>query len=308
MPISAAVVTPVCAGGANVLPEGTELRGVVKKLSRVGLGLIHESAAVQMEFAQLRFPDGREYSVTSKLAAIDNARERVDKNGKIHGIRATATLSNRFGERIAFSVLGHPAAMVPLFVAETALFHFPNPEIEFRRGTEMQLDIEFPEEFGEVVACPLQEVETSPAEWAPLQETVDSLPYWTFSKRQSQPMDLVNLIFLGSQEELQKSFAAAGWIGSRENSMRAGVAAIRAIVEQRSFSDAPMRTLLLDGQEPALRLQKSQDTFEKRDHLRIWKRDGELDGRPIWASAATRDLGTTFGCIRSASRTRFKTK
>ncbi len=295
MEIAAAVATPVCAGGTSVLPEGTELRGVVKRVSKVGLGLVHESAGLQLEFTQLQLPDGPEYTVSALLSGIDNAREHVDKKGKIHGIRATATLSNRFGERIVFAAFGHPAAMIPLFVAESALFHFPDPEIGFRRGTEMQLQVEFPEQFGEVAACPLPELESSPEEWAALQQVVDALPYWTFSKRQSQPMDLVNLLFLGSREELDQAFAAAGWIGSRANSMRAGVAAIRAIVEQRSFSDAPMRDLLLEGESPEIRLQKSQDTFEKRDHLRIWKRDAELDGRAVWASAATRDLGTTFG-------------
>ncbi len=159
----------------------------------------------------------------------------------------------------------------------------------------MELTVEFPEIFGAVEACPLPEVESTPEEWSLLQHTVDALPYWSFSKRQSQPMDLVNLLLLGSREDIERAFAAAGWIGSRANSMRAGVAAIRAIAEERSFSDAPMRTLLLDGQEPDLRLQRSEDTFEKRDHLRVWKRDGELDGRAVWASAATRDLGTTFG-------------
>jgi hypothetical protein len=128
-----------------------------------------------------------------------------------------------------------------------------------------------------------------------LQQVVNALPYWTYSKRQRQPMDLVNLLFVGSQGEVDRAFAAAGWIGSRGNSMRAGAAAIRAIAEERGFSDAPMRTLLLDGREPDFRLQKSLDTFEKRDHLRIWKRDLELDGQTVWASAATRDLGMTFG-------------
>jgi hypothetical protein len=295
MQIAAAVTTPLCAGGVRVLPAGTELRGVVKRVHKVGLGLVHESAGLELEFTQLELPDGREYTVAAHLAGIDNARERVDRKGNIHGIRATATLSNRFGERIAFAVLGHPAAMIPLFVLETGLFHFPDPEIQYRRGTVMQLAVELPAELGTVGACPMPEEETSPEEWAAIQQTVDALPYWTYSKRQSQPMDLVNLLLLGSREEVERAFAAAGWLGSRANSMRAGIAAIRAIVEERSFSDAPMRNLLLDGQEPDFRLQKSLNTFEKRDHLRIWKRAGELDGQEVWASAATRDLGTTFG-------------
>jgi len=295
MEVAAVVTTPVCADGSSVLPEGTELHGVVKHVSKVGLGLVHESAGMKLEFTALPLPDGREYTVAARLSGIDNARERVDRKGNIHGIRATATLSNRFGERIVFAALGHPASMIPLFVAETALFHFPEPEIQFQRGTEIEFDVEFPAELGSVEPCPLPEVEASAEDWAALEDAVDELPYWTFSKRQSQPMDLVNLMFVGSQDEVERAFAAAGWIGSRANSMRAGVAAIRAIVEQHAFSDAPMRTLLLDGREPDFRLQRSLDTFEKRDHLRIWKRDGELSGRPVWASAATRDLGTTFG-------------
>ncbi len=295
MEVAAAVSTPLCAGGASVLPEGTELRGVVKRVHKVGLGLLYESAALKLEFTQLDLPDGREYAVLTHLTAIDNARERVDRKENIHGIRATATLSNRLGERMVLSAFGHPAAMIPLLILESSMFHFPEPEIQFRRGTEIQFDVEFPEEFGALAPCPLPEVEASPEECAAMQEAVDALPYWTYSKRQPQPMDLVNLLFVGSREEVDRAFATAGWIGSRANSMRATVAAIRAVVEERGFPDAPMRTLLLDGREPDLRLQKSLDTFEKRDHLRIWKRNGELDGRPMWASAATRDVGTTFG-------------
>ena len=182
---------------------GTELRGVVKRVHKVGLGLVYESAGLSLEFTLLHLPDGREYTVSVHLAGIDNARERVDRKGNIHGIRATATLSNRLGERILFSALGHhPASMIPLLALESSLFHFPDPEIEFRRGTEIQFDVEFPEELGAVAACPLREVEASPEEWAAMQQVVDALPYWTYSKRQRQPMDLVNLLFVGSQGEV----------------------------------------------------------------------------------------------------------
>jgi hypothetical protein len=295
MQIAAAVTTSLCAGGASVLPQGTELLGVVSRVRKVGLGLVYESAGLKLEFTRLELPDGRQYPVTARLTEIDNARERVDREGNIHGTRATATLSNRVGERILVAALVHPAIMIPLFVLETSVFHFPDPEIQFGRGAAIRLNVEFPEEFGALAPCPLPERETSPEESAEVEKVVDALPYWTYSLRQRQPMDLVNLLFVGPREDLDRTFAAAGWIGARANSMRATVAVIRAIAEDRGFSDAPMRTLLLDGREPDLRLQKGLDTFEKRDHLRIWKRDDELDGRPMWASAATRDVAATFG-------------
>lgn len=293
--VEAVVASPLCNGGENVLPAGAEIQGIVKRVSKVGLGLVHESASLQLEFTQLSLPDGRTYDVAARLAAVDNARERIDRKGKIHGIRATATLSNRIGQRMFFAAFGHPAAMIPMFLAESALFHFPEPEIEFHRGTAIRLEVEFPEEFGQVAACPIPKMEFPEDQLAATQAVVNGLPYWTYSKRQPQPMDLVNLMFAGSEEEVGRAFRAAGWSGTLANSIRAGVGAVRAIAESNSFADAPMRTLLLDGREPEFRLQKSLDTFEKRDHLRIWKRGETLDGRQVWASAATRDLGTTFG-------------
>lgn len=127
-----------------------------------------------------------------------------------------------------------------------------------------------------------------------LRELVGAMPYWSYSKRQSQPMDLVNLMFVGSAQALETAFDAAGWTGSRSNSFAAGFGAIRALAERNADGDAPMRTLLLNGAEPSYALQKSLNTFEKRHHLRIWQRKGEWRGQPIWASAATKDIGATF--------------
>jgi hypothetical protein len=107
-------------------------------------------------------------------------------------------------------------------------------------------------------------------------------------------MDLINLVFIGTRREIDTAFAAAGWTGARPNSMKAGLTVVRAIAEEREYALAPMRTLLLNGDEADLSLQSALNTFEKRDHLRLWEQRDEWDGRPVWASAATRDLATTF--------------
>lgn len=291
--IEAAIATPVCPGGDDAMEAGPILRGVVSKVHRVGIGLLHETAGMQLEFSELLLPDGSAYPIQAHLTSIDNARESVDTHGRIHGIRATATVSNRIGQHLAFLALGHPAAMLPLLVAESAMFHFPEPEIELTRGADLHLSVEFPPEWGDVSRCVVPE-EISESDWEDLHNLVRSLPYWSYSKRQPQPMDLVNLVYVGSQDEITRAFTAAGWMGSQPNSMHAGVKAIRAIAEEHALADAPMRMLLLDGVEPDLQLQKSLDTFAKRDHLRVWARDRELDGRQVWASAATRDLAAVF--------------
>ncbi len=290
--LSALVATGVCFADGSTLPEGVMVRGTVERVHKVGLGLIRETAGMAFDFTELRLPDGRVFPVEARLRSIDNARERVDSHGAIHGIRATATLSNRAGERLAFLIMGHPAAMLPLFAVETAFFRFPDPEIAYGPGVELHLDVTFPAELGEVGACP--DAEPSAEEKASLNDLVAALPAWSYSKRQRQPMDMVNLAFVGSEEQLANAFRAAGWTGSKPNSVGSGFGAMRAIAERNNYADAPMRTLLLDGAEQDLGLQKSLNTFEKRHHLRLWKRPSEFEGRQVWASAATRDIGATF--------------
>jgi hypothetical protein len=289
--IEAAVVSPVCFAGAQ-LPVGTTLRGQVKRVHRVGFGIEHETAAMELAVSQLGLPDGTAYAVEARLTAIENARERVDRHGVIRGIRATDSLSSRFSSRLLFAAHAHPAAVIPALILETWVFRFPEPEIAYRAGAELHLDVHFPPQMGPASACPQKD--PTPELKAETQNLLAGLPVWTYSKRQPQPMDPVNLLFVGSRADVETAFQAAGWTGSRPNSVRSGFQAVRAIAENRGYPDAPMRTLLLDGLEPDLRVQESLDTFGQRDHLRVWRREAQLHGQPVWAAAATHDIAATF--------------
>ncbi len=127
-----------------------------------------------------------------------------------------------------------------------------------------------------------------------LEAVAAEAPYWSFSRRNGAPMDIVNLVFIGSRQAVERAFAAAGWTGSRPNSAAAGLKAFQAIAERRAYPEAPMRTLLVDGSAPDMTWQKTLNTFEKRHHLRIWGRSGEWRGRPVWLAAATHDTAVTF--------------
>ena len=292
-PIEALVVPSPCGQANSTLPAGTVLTGRVGKLHRVGLGILHETAGLHLNFDEVRLPDGSSYHVETRLVGIDNARERIDKKGGIHGIRATDSISSRLASRLALGAWDHPFLVGPVLLAESSFFYFPDPEINYERGTELALSIQMPELSRRPEACPVED-EASAAASQEIRQIVEDLPYWSYSKRQPQPMDLVNLVFIGSRSELELAFNAAGWSGALRNSMSSGFHAVRAIAEDREYAEAPMRTLLLHGEEPDLSLQDSVNTFQKRDHLRIWKQTEEWQDRTVWASSATRDLGATF--------------
>src|SRR5690348_15733783 len=131
--IQALVVPPACPEPVHPFPANASLYGNVRSVHRVGLGLIHETARMQLDFTELRFPDGEKFNIATHLVDIDNARERVDRNGAIHGIRATNSISSRIGSRIAIEAFEHPFLLGPTLILESGLFRFPDPEIEYDR-------------------------------------------------------------------------------------------------------------------------------------------------------------------------------
>jgi hypothetical protein len=289
--VEAMVVSPACPRG---LPAGATVSGVVTRVHKVGLGLIHESASMEVEFRELRLPEGQRYGLRGRLLGVENARERVDRHGTIRGIRATASLSNRLSSRLFFGIEDHPYFLIPLFVVETAVFRFPDPEISYGPGTELSLQLEGAIPTAELGGCSDTERQASPDESADLEELVAGVPAWTYTRKRPVPTDPTNLVFLGSREAVDRAFGAAGWNGSQSMSMATGVRMVRAIAEGNGYADAPMRTLLLDGAEPDISRQKSLNTFGKRDHLRMWKRTETFRGQTVWAAAATKDVAVAF--------------
>jgi hypothetical protein len=57
-------------------PAGTILAGQVEAVQRVGLGIVHETSAIALEF-NVTLPDSTVYPISARVIEVDNARERV---------------------------------------------------------------------------------------------------------------------------------------------------------------------------------------------------------------------------------------
>src|SRR5205807_699808 len=145
---------------------------------------------------------------------------------------------------------------------------FPDPEIDYAPGTEMHVELEERISTGTLRMCAVADESAQADESPELHDLVAGLPSWTYSKRQREPEDPTNLVFVASQDELDRAFMAGGWTGAQGISKATGLQAVRAVAERRGYSYAPMRTLLLDGAEPDINRQKTLNTFNKRHHLR----------------------------------------
>ena len=90
--ITALLVAPVRRDDRLVLPLGLKVSGHVVQVQRVGLGVVHETAALGLEFDRVEFLDGQAVNLKSRVLEVQNARETVDPKGVIRGVRATETL------------------------------------------------------------------------------------------------------------------------------------------------------------------------------------------------------------------------
>ena len=121
-----------------------------------------------------------------------------------------------------------------------------------------------------------------------LGEMMDYLPPRVFNAEGRQG-DMLNLVFVGQQEDLQHAFARAGWV---ETDKWKPVFVWHLLRHRTSDTRLPMARFYLFGrvQDYSYALPDPGATMSRRHHLRIWKTGYTMDGTPIWAGAATHDV------------------
>ena len=292
-PIRAVVIAPVMVDGATVVPAGSIVAGRVKSVKRVGLGIMRETAALGLEFNTLILPDDRMLRISAQLAQVDNGRERVGRDGVIHGVRSTGSLCYRVSGYVRTALQWEVHADVAVWFIKTLLVQLPEPELYYPAGVEMTLSLMKPLVF----EPPNGDEETTPeltrVERVNLQPLVEEMPYRSYAVRK-RPSDLVNLLFIGSRKELSTAFAAAGWVEPHPRSMRSRLAHIRAVGEGHGYRNAQMSALLVNEKPSDMSWEKGFNDLSKRHHIRLWKQPEDWHGREIWLGAATRDVDYAY--------------
>lgn len=294
MPIGAVVIAPVAVNGETLLPAGSTLSGSVNWVHRVGLGVRHETAAISLEFSEVSLPDGQSFPLDARLVQVDNSRERVTDDGAIRGVRATNSLSYRVSGYVRTALSWEVESQVALWAIKTLVVQVPEPEIYFPAGAELTLALTGPllsntHTRFKPVARPLTEDER-----AGLETLMAEIPYRAYARSPNRPSDLVNMVFIGSREQVSSAFTAAGWTETSAPSLRSRIGWIRAVAEGRGYKTAYMSPLLLNDIEADMSWQKGLNDVAKRHHVRMWRQSATWDGEEVWIGAATRDVDYAY--------------
>lgn len=282
--------SPRC-GDSPVFPTGTAVEGRITYVRRVGLGIRHASSAIAIDFDQ--FGAGpQSLPVKAEIEEVANGREKV-KDGVIEGVTAKDTPQRLMSTRLLHLPEWNPEGYWIFMVRRSVFPYSPEPETLLPAGTDLRLELKEPLQVPAAFqsAAEEQDEETEGAIDVELQAKLLSLPERSVTGS-AKPSDPVNLAFIGSSQQIEAAFEAAGWTYGDSVSTLSVLREMRAMSSLKSYTHLPISKQWLNGEAPDFRLQKSFDSYQKREHLRIWKEDSLQSG--LWAGGAIRETGAQW--------------
>jgi hypothetical protein len=292
-PVHAVLIQDLVCENEIVLPMGASIEGVVRSKRKVGWGIRHETAALELEFHRAIAKPGVEVLLTARVEEVENARELV-RNGVIHGIRSSDTFQGSINSRLIHLPTWNPYSDHVLLAYKATFPIFPEPEIYYPAGTDLRLRTTT-----EITSPPvIMSIghDTSPAETAEsdrLKQLVGQLPVRVSTKKHVDA-DLLNIVLLGSEDEINSAFREAGWHSADAASKRAWLKNLYALLNNSGYAQQPMMTFLLNGKPEDMNWQKNLNSYGRRDHLRIWQWKSSGTGGPVWISSSTHDTGAVL--------------
>ena len=110
---------------------------------------------------------------------------------------------------------------------------------------------------------------------------------------QGNPGDMVNVLIVGTQDEVVQAFKAAGWVQVDRSVRDTVLAGLLDSLSKESYLTMPMSNLYLFNrpQDYGFAHAEPVRVVMSRNHLRVWKSPYMVEGRPLWCVAATHDIG-----------------
>jgi hypothetical protein len=110
---------------------------------------------------------------------------------------------------------------------------------------------------------------------------------------QGNPGDMVNILIIGSEDQVVAVFKAAGWVRVDSSVENTVVTGLIDSLSKESYLTMPMSTLYLfnRAQDYGFAHAEPVRVVMSRNHLRVWKSPQSINGSPVWCVAATHDIG-----------------
>jgi hypothetical protein len=287
------LIESVVCGNEVIFPVGTNIEGVVHSVRKVGWGIRHETAALDIRFDRAIVMQNSPVTISTSIMEVGNAREQVNSKGVIQGIRSSDTPEGRINSRLRHLPTYNPYSDLGLIVYKATFPIFPEPEIYYPAGTDLHLKLADVVHSPAVATATLPERVPETSEELEVEQMAPSFPSRSTTVKALEA-DVVNLAFIGSREQVEAAFRQAGWSTSDPFTRHSIVHTFYAFLDNSSYDRAPMKTLLLEGKPADMAWQKSLNSYNRRDHLRLWQWSETSDSQIVWLSSSTHDTRATL--------------
>jgi hypothetical protein len=296
-PVRAVLISPLVSADRTLVPAGAELSGEVREvLASSAPESEKKQARVWLSFTRLHLAGTQPVSIAARLTSVDNARETVDADGRIIGIDPSQTLSSQ-ADRGINKLSGRFGSFASILeAAKGAIVKQTDPEITYPPGVEFSVTLLKPITLTPAFLAAAANAAPKLGSFNPndLQRMVADQPIRANAAKPAKPSDLTNIILIGTQESIANAFTKAGWTSAAALDAKAKLETARAIIEDRGYKEGPVSLLYIDNRPPDMTFEKTNDTFDARHHLRLWRRPGTFNSLPIWIMTATHDTAIQF--------------
>jgi hypothetical protein len=113
------------------------------------------------------------------------------------------------------------------------------------------------------------------------------------SDPQGNPGDMVNVLILGTQDDVVQAFTAAGWVKVDSSVQDTVLTGLVDSLSKKDYLTMPMSILYLfkRPQDYGFAHAEPVRVAMSRNHLRVWKSPYTAGGQTVWCAAATHDIG-----------------
>ena len=127
-----------------------------------------------------------------------------------------------------------------------------------------------------------------------LRAELEDLPCCATSEDGTRNGDPLNLILVGTRENISTAFVRRGWLPAEQTYGKAVVKTINSFLFGTRYRYSPVSPLYFAKRQQDFAGQKPRHTVHQRNHLRVWLSPLRYQGKPVWVGQISRDIGVRF--------------
>jgi len=127
-----------------------------------------------------------------------------------------------------------------------------------------------------------------------LRKELENLPCCATNEDGTTHGDPLNLVLIGSREDISSAFVRRGWLPAEQTYGKAVWKTIKSFLFGSRYRYSPISPLYFSKRQQDFAGQKPRHTVHERNHLRLWLSPMRFQGKAVWIGQISRDIGVRF--------------